>query len=122
MSLTLNQFLFLVLTIAVVTLVTFLIQFLIQLRKTVKTGEETMKELRTLAVNLSKTSQKVSDKIDDVGEVLEATKKTAISLSEVAFFTAMRLIRPVSKVWPFLFPFIRLGWKKIKKKKEDKNV
>lgn len=124
MSLTLNQFLLLVITIAAVVAVTFLVTLFVQLRKTAKQGEETLRELRALVQNLKETNIKVNNKIDDLGEIVEASKNTVVSLSEIAFFLSTKIIKPSSKYWPFLFPFIRLGWRHLRKKKqkEDKNV
>ena len=123
MSLTLNQFLLLVITIAVVVAVTFLVILFAQLRKTAKEGEKTLRELRALVQNLKETNIKVNNKIDDLGEIVEASKNTVVSLSEIAWFLTTKIIKPSSKYWPFLFPFIRLGWRHLKKKKqkEDKN-
>jgi len=123
MSLTLNQFLLLVITIAAVVAVTFLVTLFVQLRKTAKQGEETLRELRALVQNLKETNIKVNNKIDDLGEIVEASKNTVVSLSEIAFFLSTKIIKPSSKYWPFLFPFIRLGWRHLRKKKqkEDKN-
>lgn len=121
MPLTLSQFLLLVLTIAAVVAVTFFINLLIQLKKTAREGQETLAEIRSLTQNLNELTRKIDDKIDDVSEVVEAAKKTALSLSEIAVFTAAKVIRPASKFWPFLLPFIRMGWRQWKKKKEDKN-
>lgn len=123
MSLTLNQFLLLVITIAAVVAVTFLVTLFVQLRKTAKQGEETLRELRALVQNLKETNIKVNNKIDDLGEIVDASKNTVVSLSEIAFFLSTKIIKPSSKYWPFLFPFIRLGWRHLRKKKqkEDKN-
>ena len=121
MSLTLNQFLFLVITIAVVAAVTFLVTLFVQLRKTAKEGEKTLVELRELINNLKQTEQKVNARVDDLGDVFKATKKTAASISEITWFLATKAIKPSSKYWPFLFPLIRLGWRRLKKRKEDKN-
>ncbi len=123
MPLTLNQFLLLVITIAAVVAVTFLVTLFVQLRKTAKQGEETLRELRALVQNLKETNIKVNNKIDDLGEIVEASKNTVVSLSEIAFFLSTKIIKPSSKYWPFLFPFIRLGWRHLRKKKqkEDKN-
>lgn len=117
MPLTLNQFLFLVMAIAVVILVTFLVIFLVQLRKTAKEGEETLKELRQLALHLQQTNRKINTKIDEFSEIVEASRKTAISLSEVALFLSTKIIRPSSKYWPFLFPLVRMAWRQFRKKK-----
>lgn len=121
MPLTLNQFLLLVITIAVVVAVTFLITLIAQLRKTARGGEETLNQIRTLVSNLNETSQKVNTKIDDLDDILEATKKTAVSLSEIAWFVTTKIIKPSSNFWPLLYPFIRLGWRQMKKRKEKKN-
>lgn len=121
MPLTLNQFMLLVLTIAAVVAVIFLVILVVQLRRTAKEGEKTLVEIRTLAQNLQAAGQKVRHKIDDMDDVLQATKKTALRLSEIAWFTAAKVIRPSARYWPFLFPLIRLSWRQMKKRKEDKN-
>jgi len=118
MPLTLNQFLFLVIAIAFVVLVTFLVISLVQFRRTAKEGEETLRELRQLALHLEQTNRKISTKIDDVSDIVEASRKTAIGLSEVALFLSTRIIKPSSKYWPFLFPLIRMGWRQFRKKKK----
>jgi hypothetical protein len=122
MSLTLNQFLFLVLTIAAVVTVTYLVMLLIQLKKTAKEGERTLFEINALVKRLQDTSEKINVKMDDVDEIVTATKKTAIGLAEVSTFMVTRIIRPSSRYWPFLFPLMRLGLRVFKKKKEAKNV
>ena len=123
MSLTLNQFLLLVITIAAVIGVTLLATLFVQLRKTAKEGEETLRELRGLILNLKDTCWKINARIDDASDIVEASKRTAVSLAEIAFFMSTKIIRPSSKYWPFIFPLIRLGWRQIKRKKqkEEKN-
>jgi len=123
MPLTLNQFLFLVITICIVVFVTFLVTLIVQLRKTAREGEETLVEIRDLVGNLKEIGQKVNTKIDDLIPVLEATKKTVSRISDVSWFLSMKVIKPSSKYWPILFPLLRLGWRQMKKKrkKEDKN-
>lgn len=80
-------------------------------------------EIRELAKNLNETNRKVNQELDDVGEFIDASKKTAVNLSEAAFFVTTKIVKPGSKYMPFLFPLIRFGWRllKKKKKKEDKN-
>jgi hypothetical protein len=122
MTLTLNQFLLLVLTMAAVVAVTYLALFLHQMRKTAREGSATLMEIRELVRNLNETNRKVNQDLDEVGEFLEASKKTAVHLSEAAFFVTTRIIKPGSKYMPFLFPLMRFGWRLLKKnKKEDKN-
>jgi len=122
MPLTLNQFLLLVITISVVIAVTFLVILFIQLRKTAREAGMTLIEVRALVDNLKETSLHIQAKIDDASEFVEASKKTAISISEIAWFLTTKILRPSSKYWPFLFPLIRLGWRQLKKRKEEKNV
>ncbi len=121
MSLTLNQFLLLVITIAVVVAVTFLITLFIQFRKTAREGEKVLFEARNLINNLKQTERKINAKIDDVDDVVKATKKTAESISEIAWFLSAKVIKPSSKFWPILLPVLRVGWRRLKKRKEDKN-
>jgi predicted PurR-regulated permease PerM len=116
MALTLNQFLFLVITICIVVAVAFLIALIVQLRKTAREGEDTLVEIRDLIENLRETDQKVKTKLDDLTPVIEATKTTAARISDIAWFLTTRVIKPSSKYWPYLFPLLRFGWRHIKKK------
>ena len=122
MPLTLNQFLLLVITIAVVIAVTFLVNFLRQLRKTAREAEETLIEVTMLVGETREMSRILQSRIEDVGELVHASKKTVVSVSEIAWFVTTKILRPSSKYWPFLFPLIRLGWRQAKKFKEEKNV
>jgi hypothetical protein len=121
MSLTLNQFLFLVITISIVVAVTYLVLLMIQLRKTAKEGERTLLEINALVKRLQDTTAKIDGKVDDMGEIVQATKKTAIGLAEASTFLVYRVVRPAFRYWPFLFPLVRLGLRILKKKKEAKN-
>jgi len=118
MLLTLNQTLFLVISIAFVVAIVFLVFFLVQLRRTAREGERTLVELRELAEGLKGIEQKVNARIDDVGEILESSKKTVAGLSEVTLFLTTKVVRPASKYWLILYPLIRLGWRQLKKRKE----
>ncbi len=117
MPLTLNQFLFLVITIAIVIIATYLVIFLAQLRKTVKEGQDTLSEAKKLMRSVNETSQKVNSKIDDMTPMVDVLKKMAL-------FLAAKGLKPSSKYWPLVFPILRSGLryiKKQKKQKEDKN-
>lgn len=122
MPLTLNQFLLLVITIAVVVAVIFLVNLLRQLRKTAREAEETLIEVKMLVGETRETGRILQSRIEDVGDLVQASKKSAVSVSEIAWFVAMKILRPSSKYWPFLFPLMRLGWRQAKKFKEEKNV
>ena len=121
MSLTLNQFLLLILTFSAVVAVTYLVMFLAQLRKTTQEAEKTLIEVRALVNNLNTTSQQVNAKIENLGEVVEASKKAAVAVSEASMLLSTRFVRPASKYWPILFPLLRMGLRLFRKKKEVKN-
>ena len=121
MPLTLNQFLLLVITIAVVVAVTVFIILSIQIRRTAKEGEDTLQEIRLLANQLRETAQKANDRIESLDEIVQSTKKTLSSVAEIALFLSTKVIKPSSKYWPYLFPLIRMGWRQMKKHKEKKN-
>jgi uncharacterized protein YoxC len=122
MPLTLNQFLLLVITIAVVIAVVFLVNLFRQLRKTAREAEKSLIEIKMLAGETRETNRMLQSKMEDVGELVHASKKTAVSISEIAWFVTTKILRPSSKYWPVLFPLIRLGWRQAKKFKEEKNV
>lgn len=122
MPLTLNQFLLLVITIAVVVAVTVFIILAIQIRKTAKEGEGTLREIKLLANQLRETALMANDKIEDLDEIFQSTKKTVSSISEIALFLSTKVIKPSSKYWPVLFPLVRMGLRQMKKRKEKKNV
>jgi predicted PurR-regulated permease PerM len=121
MTLTLNQFLFLVITIAIVVAVTYLVLLLRQLRNTAREGENTLVEINSLVRSLQDTSAGINNRIDDLGGVLDQSKKTAASLAEMATLLTMRIIRPSAKYWPVLYPLFRLSWRLLKRRKEEKN-
>lgn len=124
MPLTLNQFLFLVITIAIIVIATYLVIFLAQLRKTVKEGQDTLAEAKKLIRSVNETSQKVNSKIDDMTPMVEASKQIAVNISKIALFLATKVLKPSSKYWPLVSPILRSGWRQIKKRKkqkEDKN-
>jgi hypothetical protein len=122
MPLTLNQFLLLIITIAVVVAVTFLVNLLIQLRKTAREAEKALIEVKMLVEETRETNRSVQSKVEDVGQLIQASKKTALNVSEIAWFVTTKILRPSSKYWPFIYPLMRLGWRQAKKFKEEKNV
>lgn len=121
MPLTLNQFLFLVLTFTAVIIAVFLVLFLAQLRKTAAEGGRALAEIKKLAENLNDLNKVIKDKMTDVGEIIEATKKGATHLSEATFLLTTRFLRPASRYWPVFYPLFRIIWRQFKKRKERKN-
>jgi hypothetical protein len=84
-------------------------------------GEKTMVEARRLAENLNELERVVKAKVEDVGKLVEASKSTALNLSEASVFLTTRLLRPTARYWPLVYPLMMLFWKKIRKRKEKKN-
>ncbi len=118
MPLTLNQFLFLVLTFAAVVVVVYLVRFLAQLRHAAEEGQKTMTEVRKLVENLNELDGIVKDRLVSLGEFVEASKKTAVNVSEASFLLTTRILRPSSRYWPIVLPVASYFWKKFRKRKE----
>jgi len=122
MVITLNQVLFLILTVAAVVAVIFLVIFLIQLRKTAREGEKTLVELREAAEGLQALESKINARIDDAAEIFASTKTTLSGLSQASLFLTSRVVRPASQYWPLILPVARWAWQRLKKRKEKRNV
>jgi hypothetical protein len=118
MPLTLNQFLFLALTFAAVIIAVYVVRFLAQLRRAAVEGEKTMVEVRKLVENLNELDKVIKTRLTDLGEIMEASKKTAAQVSQATFFLTTRVIRPTSRYWFVVYPLVRFLWKKIRKRKE----
>jgi hypothetical protein len=120
MILTLNQILFLVLTIAAVVTVVFLVLFLVQLRKTAREAEKTLVELREVAEGLKVIEAKVNARIDDAAEVIASTKTALAGLSRASLFLTSKVSQPVSRFWPLILPVAQMLWRQLKKRKKEK--
>jgi len=121
MPLTLNQFLFLVLTILAVILVTFFVVFIVQLRRTAREGEKTLAEIRELVKNLKLTDHMVKKRIDELGDMMQASRKTVVNLSEATWILTKKILQPSSKYWPILLPVLRFGWRRLKRRRKEAN-
>jgi hypothetical protein len=121
MPLTLNQFLLLVLTFTAVVVAVYLIRFLAQLRRVSEEGEKTMVEVRKLVENLNDLDGMVKERLVSLGEFMEASKRTAVHLSEASFLLTAKILRPRSKYWPVVFPIASFLWKQLKKRKEKRH-
>jgi uncharacterized protein YoxC len=121
MNLSLNQVLFLILTITAVIVAVFLVRFLIQLRRTAGEGEKTLVEMKRLAVNLNELDLVVKSKVEDLGELVNASKDTAVNLSQASMFLTARVLKPAANYWPLVFPVMMFFWKRMRKRKEKKD-
>lgn len=119
MMLTLNQTLFIVLTVAAVVAVVFLVRLLIQLRKTAREGERALAEIRDLAVSLKELERKANARMDDLGDFVTSTKKLTAGLAQAGLFLSTKVASPASRFLPVLFPLLLMGLRRLKQKKEN---
>jgi hypothetical protein len=122
MPLTLNQFLFLVLSLVAIVVAVYLVRLFIQLRRTAAEGEQTLAAVRDLAKNLSELDVLVKQRVEDIGPTLEASKKAAAGLAEISYFLTTKVLSPSSKILPLALPVARFVMRHMKKKKEKRNV
>ncbi|MGQ9471867.1 MAG: hypothetical protein ACUVR0_09285 [Candidatus Aminicenantales bacterium] len=118
MPLTLNQFLWLVITLTIVVVATWLIFFLRQLKATAEEGQKALAELRRALEEFHEVEVLIKEKVETMADTLESSRKVAASLAEILGFLAARVARPASRYWPFIFPLLQFIWRQKKKKKE----
>jgi hypothetical protein len=121
MTLTLNQVLWIILTVSAVVTVVFLVLFLIQLRKTAREGEKTLIKAQEAMDELRVIEAKINISLDNVGEVLATSKKAVGVISGATNFLTSSVIRPSARFWPILLPLLSLGLRKLKKKRRNKD-
>ncbi|MCK7499616.1 MAG: hypothetical protein MZW92_61375 [Comamonadaceae bacterium] len=90
MTLTLNQVLWIILTVAAVVAVVFLVLFLIQLRKTAREGEKTLIKAQEAMDELKVIEAKINVSLDNVGEVLATSKKAVAGISGATNFLTLQ--------------------------------
>lgn len=121
MPLTLNQFLLLVLTFTAVVVAVFLIRFLTQLRRAAAEGEKTLIEVRKLAASLKGLDELIKGRVVELGELMEASRRTASHVADASYVLTTRIINPGSRYWRLFFPAAAFLWRKYKKRKEKKD-
>ncbi|MBN1939341.1 MAG: hypothetical protein JW843_07135 [Candidatus Aminicenantes bacterium] len=120
MTLTLNQALFLILTIAFVAAVVVLIRLFSQLRKTAEEGEKTLAEFADLARHLKELDLVVKDQVEALAETIAASKKTAVNVAEASSLITWKVFRPSSRYLPLLIPAARFLWRLVVKRKKER--
>lgn len=121
MPLTLNQFLLLVLTFTAVVVAVFLIRFLTQLRSAAGEGEKTMAEFRKLIAGLGELDGLIKARVVELGELMEASRRTASHVADASYILSTRVISPGSRYWRLIFPIAAFMWRKLRKRKEKKD-
>ena len=122
MPLTLNQFLFLIIALAVVAAVTVFIILALQLRRTAAEAEKTLAEYKELAKSLQALDQTIKDNLDGLGQTLQVARQAAGQVSGVAMWLSSNVVQPASKWWPILAPVVQYLWRQWKKRKEERHV
>jgi len=122
MPLTLNQFLFLIIALAVVAAVTVFIILALQLKRTAAEAEKTLAEYKELAKNLKVLDQTIKDNLDGLGQTLQVARQAAGQVSGVAMWLGSKVVQPASKWWPLLAPVVQYLWRQWKKRKEERHV
>ncbi|MBM3296588.1 MAG: hypothetical protein FJY83_03205 [Candidatus Aminicenantes bacterium] len=122
MTLTLNQVLAIVIVLAAVVAVTVFVILALQLRKTAAEAEKTLAEYRELAKGLQLLDQTLKDKLEVLGQTLEAARRTAVNVSGATFWLSSKVFKPASRWWPLLAPVLRFVWRKWKQRKEEHDV
>ncbi len=118
MPLTLNQFLWLVITLTIVVVATWLVIFLRQLKSTAEEGQKALAELRRALEEFHEVEVLIKEKVETMADTLESSRKVAASLAEILGFLATRVARPASRYWPVIFPLLQFLWRQKKKRKE----
>ncbi len=118
---TLNQTLSLILTVVAVVVAVFLVRFLIKATRTAEHCSRTMAEWKTLGENLNELDVIVKARVEEMGDLVKASKKTAVNLSEASTFLTTRLLRPASGYWPLVYPLLTFLWHRMRRRKEKKD-
>lgn len=118
MVLTLEQVLFVVLTVSAVAAVTFLCISLIQIKKTAREAERTFVEIRALAADLKRLEQNAGRQLDELGSTLRSARRAANVISGTAHHITSSAFGPAIRYWPLIFPLLRGSWRLWKKRKE----
>lgn len=120
MVLTLEQVLFVVLTVSAVAAVTFLCITLVQIKKTAREAERTFVEIRSLTADLKRLEQKAGRQLDELGSTLQSARRAANVMSGTAHHMTSGAFGPAIRYWPLIFPLLRGGWRLWKKRKEKR--
>jgi len=121
MVLTLNQALSIILTVAAVVAVVFLVRFLAQLRRTAQEGEKALAKAQELMDGMKEIEAKINASLNDVGQVLQTSKKAAAGLTQIAGFLSTQIARPGARYLPLLLPLVTFGLRQLKRRKEKKD-
>ncbi len=101
-------------TLAFVLLVAYLLPVLLKMRDLMAEVQFAAAEVRHLAISLQKTNERVNVDLERVDELLDSSRQTVATVSQVARQVNGVLMNH-SAGFLALLPAIRLGWKLVKK-------
>lgn len=120
MTLTLNQALLLIITIAVVVAVVYLVRLLAQLRRTAIEGQKTLARFSDLAANLQELDQVIKQEVEELGKTIAASKKAAVNVAEASSLITTKFVRPSSRYLPLILPVAQFVWRQLGKRKKER--
>jgi len=122
MPLTLNQALFLIITIALIIVAVYLVRLFAQLRRTAIEGERALANFGELARHLKELDLLVKQQVEELGKTIAASKKAAVGIAEASSLITTRFVRPSSKFLPLLLPVAQFLWRRMRQRKKNKEI
>lgn len=104
MTITLNQILFLILTITVVVVAVYLIRLFVQLRRTAAEGEKALADIGELARQLQELDLVVKHQVEELGLTLAASKNAVVNIATASALITTKFVRPSFKFLPSSSP------------------
>lgn len=110
----------LIFSVGFLMIVISLVPTLNQLRSLLVDLEKTSYEARELTKKLQDVSEKVDEDLSKINSIIDTTRESVGSVSNSLKFLNKNLIKQSAGLLAF-FPALKLGWKFMKKRKGGKN-
>jgi len=120
MTLTLNQALLIILTVAAVVAAVFLVRLFAQLRRTAAEGEKALAEFAELARHLKELDLVVKEQVEELAKTISASKRAAVNVAEASSLITSKFVRPPFKYLPLILPVARFLWRQVGKRKKER--
>lgn len=120
MTLTFNQALFLILTVAAVVAAVYLVRLFVQLRRTAAEGEKALAEIAELARHLKELDLVVKEQVEELAKTIAASKKAAVNVAEASSLITSKFVRPPFRYLPLILPVAQFLWRQVGKRKKER--
>ncbi len=120
MTLTFNQALFLILTVAAVVAAVYLVRLFVQLRRTAAEGEKALAEIAELARHLKELDLVVKEQVEELAKTIAASKKAAVNVAEASSLITSKFVRPPFRFLPLILPVAQFLWRQVGKRKKER--